>query len=178
MEEIEEWRVIKDFPNYMVSSMGRVKNCDGVILKFQNSHRGYYYCNIYKNGNPKTIRIHRIVAETFIPNDDPSHKTQCNHVNECKHDNRVSNLEWTSPKQNANHATRNKRISKAQKNHKKKSKRINQYTIDGIFIKEWPSTMEIERINGFRHNNISSCCNGKYKQAYGYMWKYKEKDAA
>lgn len=48
-----------------------------------------------------------------------------------------------------------------------------QYTLSGEFVKEWPSVMECER-NGFCHGNISPCCAGKRKSAYGYLWRYKD----
>lgn len=54
------------------------------------------------------------------------------------------------------------------------SKSVNQYAKDGTFIKEWPSMMEIERVLGFRNQNISRCCKGKRKTAYKFIWKYKE----
>ena len=50
---------------------------------------------------------------------------------------------------------------------------ILQFTLDGEFVKEWPSTMEAER-NGFPHGNVSPCCAGKRKSAYGYLWRYKD----
>ena len=48
-----------------------------------------------------------------------------------------------------------------------------QYTLSGEFVKEWPSVMECER-NGFPHGNVSPCCQGKRKSAYGYLWRYKD----
>ena len=54
------------------------------------------------------------------------------------------------------------------------SKPVNQYTQDGEFVNTWPSVAEVERELGFARSNISTCCLGKYKQAYGFIWKYKE----
>lgn len=54
------------------------------------------------------------------------------------------------------------------------SKAVNQYAKDGTFIKEWPSTMEIQRCLGFGNQNISRCCRGERKTAYKFIWKYKE----
>ena len=48
-----------------------------------------------------------------------------------------------------------------------------QFTMDGELVREWLSMMEAER-NGFCHGNVSLCCLGKRKSAYGYVWKYKE----
>ena len=55
----------------------------------------------------------------------------------------------------------------------KTSKKVLQFTLSGEFIREWPSTAECER-NGFDSSFVSSCCRGKYKSAYGYIWRYKE----
>lgn len=53
------------------------------------------------------------------------------------------------------------------------AKAVCQYTKDGILIKEWPSTMEIERELGLCNSNISRCCRGERKTAYGYVWSFK-----
>ena len=55
----------------------------------------------------------------------------------------------------------------------KKSKKVLQFTLDGVFIREWPSTMECER-NGFYNTNVSACCRGKKPQYKGFIWKYKD----
>ena len=58
---------------------------------------------------------------------------------------------------------------------KTKSKPVGQYTRDGELVKIWPSTIEVQRQAGFNHGNISKVANGKYKQAYGFIWKYVER---
>ena len=55
---------------------------------------------------------------------------------------------------------------------KKISKPINQFTLDGLFVRAWYSAMDIERELGFYHSCIAACCKGKIKQTYGYIWKY------
>ena len=56
----------------------------------------------------------------------------------------------------------------------KKSKPVLQFTLDGEFIREWPSTREIERQLGYKNTAISNCCNQKTKSSYGFIWKYKD----
>ena len=56
---------------------------------------------------------------------------------------------------------------------KKLSKKVLQFTLDGEFVREWPSTREIERQLGFDSSAVGRCCNGKQKSAYGYIWRYK-----
>lgn len=60
------------------------------------------------------------------------------------------------------------------RNHKNMSKPVIQYTINGEFVKEWPSLHEITRVCGFDFKNISACCLGKKKTSHKYIWKYKE----
>lgn len=57
---------------------------------------------------------------------------------------------------------------------KSKAKSVLQFDLNGNFIKEWPSTMEVERTLGFNHRNISAVCNGKRKTCEKFIWKYKE----
>ena len=61
----------------------------------------------------------------------------------------------------------------APKSDSKTPRPILQYTKTGELVKEWPSMMEAER-NGFCHGNVSPCCLGKRKSAYGYLWRYKD----
>lgn len=189
MEEIEEWRVIKDYPNYMVSSLGRVKSidryvnhpkgglklCRGQYRKPDITWDGYLRVCLSKNGKRTHKRVNRLVAEAFIQN--PDNLPQVGHKDECKTNNCVSNLYWTTAKENNNHGKHNERVSKAQINGKC-SKLVSQYTLDGEFVRDWPSAIEINRQLGYSFGNICNCCRGIYKQAYGYIWRYKEKGAA
>lgn len=54
----------------------------------------------------------------------------------------------------------------------KLSKKVLQFTKSGEFLREWSSTREASRQLGISQGNICSCCNGKYKSAGGYIWKY------
>lgn len=166
-----------------MSNWGRVKSLKRIspqghllkerIMKPVKDKDGYLVVHLSKNGKRKTHKVHRLVAEAFIPNDDPERKTQINHLSEFeKTNNRVENLCWMSPKENTNWGTRNERIAKKMKNDKR-SKIVHQFTLDGQFIKEYPSTHEVRRQTGFGRSHISECCSGKYKTAYGYIWRYK-----
>ena len=169
---MEEWRDIKGYEGlYQVSTMGRVKSIrynNKKILK-QKKNQGYLQIMLCRHGEHKTLFVHRIVAETFLEN--PDNLPQVNHKNEIKSDNRVENLEWVSIKYNINYGTGIKRRSATQINGLQ-SKPVYQYSIDGQFIKEYPSIREIERQLGYDHSSIGKCCNGKLKTAYGYKWSY------
>ena len=97
----EVWKQIVGFPNYYVSDMGRIKNADGHILKPYVNHKGYLKVGLMKNGTDFKKRVHRLVAEAFIPNKD--NLPEVNHINLDKRDNRVCNLEWASAEQNRQH---------------------------------------------------------------------------
>ena len=175
----EVWRDVKGYEGlYRVSSEGRVKSLkrkfiDKIgreryvkecILKPVIDRYGYLLVSLYAGGKQKRHTVHRLVCEAFHENLD--NKPQVNHINEIKTDNRASNLEWATARENSNFGTRNERLGKAQ------SKPVAQYAQDGELIKVWPSTMEVERQAGFSNGNISQAANGKYKHAYGFIWKY------
>lgn len=91
---------------YQVSNLGRVKSLIKkggkiIILKPSLNKRGYYYIGLCRGVNGKRITIHRLVCLTFVPN--PENKPQVNHKNHIKTDNRVSNLEWVTNRENVTH---------------------------------------------------------------------------
>lgn len=132
---------------------------------------GYLVVRLFENGVGKTYKLHRLVAEAFIPN--PNNLPCVNHINEDKTDNRVENLEWCTVKYNTNYGKAPKKISEALTNGPL-SKQINQYTKDNMFVNTWPSASEIERETGWKHINICRCCNHRknYNTAYGFKWEY------
>ena len=175
MTNEEIWRTIKGYESqYQVSDKGRVRSIKfgkERILKPGISTCGYIQVQLWKNGEKKNLLVHRLVAQTFIPNLD--NLPQVNHIDENPSNNKVENLEWCDAKYNNNYGTRIKRISEKMTNGKL-SKPVLQYTKSGEFVKEWKSAPDVQRTIGYFHNNISNCCNGKLKSAYGYVWKYKD----
>lgn len=98
----EKWRVIEEFPNYEVSSLGRVRSLKtGTIKKPFISDQGYYKVQLYKKSKKSNQRVHRLVAKAFIAN--PGAKPQINHKNVNRLDNCVANLEWVTDEENLEH---------------------------------------------------------------------------
>lgn len=190
---MEEWKDIEGYEGlYQVSNEGKVKSIERIVnagkRKFLFKSKflkpiligNYYSVHLSKNNKSKMIRVHRLVAEAFIPN--PENLAQINHKDENKTNNKVENLEWCTPLYNNNYGSHNKKISKAMINKPEYSKQVYQYTLDGKLVKKWSSTKEAER-NGFQSINISRCCNGGYfsngkkkwiniTQHKGYRWSY------
>ena len=113
----EEWRDIASFEGvYQISNFGRVRSLtrtvnresqgsftkEGKILKFDINHKGYPRIMLSLNGKLRNKLVHLLVADAFI--DNKHNKTQINHINGNKSDNRVSNLEWVTPSENLQHA--------------------------------------------------------------------------
>lgn len=174
-----EWRDIKGFEGlYQCSDEGEVRGVErlmgpakgdkprikkSVKLKLVD-HKGYLQVRLYKNGKQHSYLVHRLIAETFLPNDDPT--KEVNHINECKSDNRVSNLEWISHIENVNHATCQERKVK----NNKRTCEVIQISKDGNVLNEYDSIREAGRITNISNQSISACVNGKRKTAGGYLW--------
>ena len=102
---MEQWEFVQDFENYLISTLGNVKTVNGKPKKIVYDNKGYGRVELWKNNKGKKFRVHRLVAETFIPN--PLGKEQVNHIDGNKKNNCVSNLEWVTPKENIKHAIEN-----------------------------------------------------------------------
>ena len=165
----EIWCPIKGYEGlYEVSDKGRVKSVGygkERIMKLSRDKDGYLIVGLCKNGEQKKCKVHRIVAQTFTPN--PDNLPEVNHKDENKENNSVQNLEWCDRKYNYNYGTRIQRISE------KHSKPVLQFTKDGEFVKEWKSARDVKITLNYSQGNISSCCTGKLKSAYNFIWKFK-----
>jgi hypothetical protein len=180
----EIWKDIKGYDGYQVSNKGRVKSTivrkEGKLLKPSVNKLGYLQLGLSVNGKPTTHYVHRLVAETFIPN--PDKKLCIDHINTDRTDNRVENLRWCTHKENINNPLTKEKWRDTHKGRERlstrggkhfKAKKVQQFTKDGLFIKEWGTPKEASREMGFTSSiNIVDCCNGKQKSAYGFIWKY------
>jgi hypothetical protein len=164
----ETWKDIKGYKGrYQISNNGNVRS-----LNYNNTKKphllaktltadGYYRVGLSKNKKQKLFFVHRLVAETFISN--PNNFLIINHKDGNKLNNKVNNLEYCTQSYNIKEAYRLKLM-------KPRKLKVNQYDLQGNFIKQWNSIKEIELFYNCRH--ISNCCKKKRKTAKGFIWEY------
>lgn len=171
----EIWKNIEGYNGkYQISNLGRVKSFtrlkNGYIRVLSKSKKGYLRVSI----EGKTLVIHRLVASAFIPK--IKGKNQVNHKDGNLENNCVDNLEWVDNRENNIHAYRylNRKAPFLGRTGKKSpcSKPVLQIK-NGKIIKEFESTMCVQRELGFQNARISECCRGKIKNYKGFEWRYK-----
>ena len=94
------------FKGYSIDSDGIVYNEKGDTLKTQINKYGYLNLAICTDGKTKNFLVHRLIAKAFIPN--PGNKPMVNHIDGNKLNNKISNLEWVTARENAVHAIEEK----------------------------------------------------------------------
>lgn len=144
-----------------VMSIARRGNRYGThIMKPQNDGHGYRQLTICKDGKQKSVKVHRLVAEAFVPN--PNNYTEVNHIDENRWNCNASNLEWCSRDYNVKYGSRTQ----------KTARNVEMYSDSGEFIRSFKSIREACRINHFKNpGNISNVLKGNATFAYGYRWK-------
>lgn len=170
------WKDVIGWENiYEVSDSGMIRRVDtGIVLSLKPHKNGYVYANLSFNGIKQHFRVHRLVAISFIPN--PDKKEYVNHVNGIKHDNRVENLEWTTPSENDLHAYKNGlRVSPkvwSGKYGKHHNRSLKVRMISDNEVKIFDSIQEAERLTNVGHQNIIKVCKNQRKTAGGFKWEY------
>lgn len=140
---------------YAITSCGKVWSYKRQKFLKPALSRGYEIVVLCKEGITKNYRVHRLVAEAYIPN--PENKPQVNHKDENKENNCVNNLEWVTAEENNNYGTRNERAGKSLS--VSKCKPVYCVELDKYFESGIAAAAEL----GLNQGNIGKCCNGKQK---------------
>lgn len=164
----EEWKKVEGFEKYSVSTLGRVRNdeADKILKPYVIGGKGnqYLVVDFYPR---KGIRVHRIVAKSFIPN--PDNKPQVNHKDGNHFNNDISNLEWVTGSENCLHAYRVLGREKMTGAKNPKSRKIVRVEDGKIFESLSDAVRECKLKN---HSYISKALSGQGKTAGGFHWEY------
>ena len=178
---MEIWKDVKGYEGlYQVSNKGRIKSLnyrrtgkEGILQHSLDSY-GYLKVTLHKNGKQKYFRIHRLVAEAFIPN--VNDLPEVNHIDENKENNHVENLEWCDRKYNNNYGSRNERASTSMKGKKRKLKKQILCIETGEIFDTSQDVINTMFNGKGSQSNIRNHLNGQRKSAYGYHFKYIERE--
>jgi hypothetical protein len=162
MEYKEIWLDVIGYEGlYQVSNLGRVKSIrrkKQIIMNPTVRNVGYCCLTFYKRDVKKMHDIHRLVCQTFLPN--PYNKKTVNHINGIKTDNRLINLEWSTQKENVNHASLNG-LRKDKGEHNNFSKLTNEEVYKIKYLHKDLTQVEIGKIYGVKQSTISSILLGQ-----------------
>jgi hypothetical protein len=169
----ENWKDIEGFEGYyQVSDLGNVKSTrSGKILKPILINSGYLTVTLCVDYSKTTRLLHRLVAYHWIEN--PENKKEVNHKKGNKRDNRVSELEWSTPKGNVQHAKNILDVSSYREGHRNnRSKEVLQISLDGFLLHVHGSINEASRSSGLKAAHISESINNRSrrKNTGGYIW--------
>lgn len=187
---MERWKPILGYEGYYeVSDQGRVRRVESLVntgikhseqrqvksrvLKLHLKRNGYLTVDLSKGNQVKTTTVHKLVANAFIPKEEG--KTEVNHKNCNKADNRVENLEWVTPRENKDHAKANGCYYNP--NRKPLKCKQTQMVFEGSYkAAEWVNMTKFQNSKQIRNIacKIREACNGHQSTAYGFTWCYIE----
>ena len=162
---------------YYISKDGKMINTNwhnsGKIgYMAQNEEKnGYLRFSLWFNGKQYKPLVHNAVAQTFIPN--PYNLPEVGHLDCNPSNNSVENLYWCTHQENMNNPITRERCGKALLNRPDQSITVIQLSKDGMFIAEFQSIAEANRLTGVKNSGICNCCQGKLKTSGGFVWAYK-----
>lgn len=170
----EVWLKVKGEEHLEVSNKGRVRTITRIInksirgAKYKSTIHGYVlntdiknkpYCSLVFNKN--SYRVHRLVAQAFIPN--PENKPFVNHKDLNKKNNNHNNLEWVTRLGNVEHYMDSE---------KEKFKRVYKKEINtGKVLKEYRCAHRVIK-DGYSRQSVRRCCEGKQVSHRGFNWSY------
>ena len=147
-------------------------------MKLRLRKDGYYQLGLSNKGQRKNVLVHRLVAIAFLPN--PNNFPVVNHIDGVKTNDRVENLEWCSTSDNLKHAyktgLKTKRFPKEawEKSMEAIKRPVEQYTLEGTFVRAWDSIVDAGRETNTNPSTISHVCKRLLNTAGGYLWRYSD----
>lgn len=150
--------------DYSVSTEGEVRKDTTNYILSQSSQQDYKFVGLIINGKQKRMRVHRMVALTFI--DNPDNKPYVNHINGNRSDNNVENLEWVTPSENTQHAVDTGLFKSG------RTRAVIQYNLNGEQMATFESASEAARQTGGSQSKITMCCRRQRDSANDYQWRY------
>jgi len=166
---------IKDFDDYYISKCGKVLSTkrykDGILIKEFLNKKGYPSVQIYNNVKQYRKMVHRLLAIQFIPN--PLNLPIVEHIDDNPLNFSLNNLKWSTQAKNIQRAYDSGRkigywTGKKHCNRKK----VKQLDLNRNLIKVWDCVSDASKSLNVNNTNITFCCNGKQKTAYGFKWEY------
>ena len=175
----EVWSVYPEFDFIEGSNLGRVRTVDrvvktkngmrlikGRILKQQLDRCGYLVLGFSVNGKKFNRKVHRIIAQTFLPN--PDNLPQVNHINCNRTENNVDNLEWCTPQYNMQY--KEKYGTSSAEAAEALGRPLFSVNLTTLEVSRFCSQLEAGRELGIGHQNISAVIKEKRKTAGGYWF--------
>ncbi len=168
---MEVWKDVVGYEGkYLVSSEGNVYSFLTKKILKNILINGYYKVTLCKDGKYHMEWVHRIVAKAFIPN--PKNKRCVNHLDENRRNNKVSNLEWATHKENTHWGTNIQRMIETQRNTSPKRKAVYQYDESLNLINLYQSASDAARKLNIRADGISHAAIGRDASYKGFIWSY------
>lgn len=170
----KQWKPVKDYEKYyLISNYGELYIIKKKrLVKECKDRQGYTKITLYKDGTRKYTHIHKLVAEHFIPN--PENKPLVLHKIPISKGgtNRADNLYWGTPRENIIDKLKDGNFYSYIHNRIIKYRAVNQYDLNGDFIRQWESVHQIAEELGINRRSIYRNLSGERQSYKGFVFKY------